>query len=436
MSTWRGALPGGLGLLVVASVLALLLLPGGDLTSDGSSYSVSRHGYRLGLEILQELGYDARPYPHGVETLPDGVTLWVLDPGDALLDDGPAGMGAVREWVASGNTLLLALSGGVGTGPAPGASREELRQRVLRGIEERGGAGAEDPEPADPPPTDEEALLPRGTGREALDALGLRRVAVAGARLDPYDVGFDDPFAVRARLPGIASLRGVRDVPVLVGEGLADGEVLLTAEHGAVIWRTALGEGQVVLLSDARLLCNWALVAEDNAMLLVDLAELTAGDAPLLVEEFSHGYASVTTLARLLVRPPVALVTVQVALVLAVGLLWRTRRFGPPIPAPREERRDRAEHVRALADLHRRARHGAGAAARLRADLVGRVRRRMGGGAAADERALVAWLAARLGQPEPRVRQDLEPPEENNERALLRYARRLERIRRTIEERR
>lgn len=437
ISGWR-SVPGMVGLGLVAAVFALLFLPSGNLTHDASSYGVGRDGYRLGFELLEGLGYDVLRFNHGVEVLPDGATLWVLEPGTSLLDEGPAGMGGLAEWVARGNTLLL------GVGGADDA--DWLRRRVLSDIEARRSSksdgdegrqpGVEDGETDFPPPTGaspEELLDPRGTIYEALAALGVGDVRVSGSRT-PMEVGFDDPMAVDTSLDGVGHLRAVRHAPYLSGEDLSAGEIVVRAAQGPLVWRRSLGAGSVVLVADGRILCNWALAGADNAYLIASLAHLTAGDRPILVEEFSHGYAAVTALTQLLVQPPALFITVQVALVLAAVVAWRSRRFGPPRPAPRRDRRFKAEHVHALADLHRRGKHHAGAASRLRAQLLGRWRERFGGGRVMSDEVLFAWLARRTGGDPAALAREAAAPERVDGRKLLEYARRMELLRRRIEE--
>jgi len=423
-----------IGLTVVAALVALLFLPGGNITHDVSSYGVGKEGHRLGFELLEGVGIETRRFNHGVELLPDGGALWVLDPGVSLLDGGPAGMGGIRAWVERGNTLLLAVGGG--------DDDDWLRHHVLGRIEERrrlaeaeAESGAETEETGAPSrKVDEEELLkPQGSFYEAMATLGVGDVKIHGQRT-PLEVGFDDPMPVEGPLPGVSVLRGVRNAPFLSGEGLEDGEVLLRGEQGPLVWRRAVGEGQVVLVSDGRLLSNWAVAGDDNGYLLVSLATLTAGGGPVLYEEFSHGYASVTTLTRLLLQPPALFLTIQVLVVLTALVAWRTRRFGPALPAARGDRRTKAEHVHALADLHLRGKHHQGAARRLRQQLMSRWRERFGGGQTMTDEALFQWLARRTETSSDELRGSMATPKTADGRRLLRYARRLEALRRRIEE--
>jgi len=422
---WRFA-PTVLALGFVAAIFALLFFPHGDLTMDGSSYSVVRPGYRLTYELLESLEHDVHRFHHGVEELPDGATVWLLEPGASLLDEGPAGMGVLAEWVCRGNTLVLGFGG----------HRRSFGDRVLDKIEERESGDEEIGEGEERPLTahqEQQILAPAGDPAEALAALGIDGVRVLGGRT-PLGVGFDDPMPVTTPLSDIAFLRGVRQAPILEGDGLAAGEVLIEARDGPLVWRVAVGDGHVVLLSDSRLLSNWALAGADNAYLLVWLAQLSAGDGPILFEEFSHGYTTATSLPRLLLRPPLLFVTLQVLLVLATLVAWRAVRFGPPRPAPRRDRRYKAEHVEALADLHLRGRHSAGTARRLRASLVMRLRERLGYGAGLDEEQLFQVVARRTGLDPQEIQRDAALPSSPGPGVMMRYARRLERLRRRIEE--
>jgi len=455
MTPWWRSAPGLVGLAVVGALLALLFAPRGDITGDVSSFGVTRGGYRLGYELLESLDYEVVRFAHGAELLPAEGTLLLMEPGPALLDEGPAGMAAVAEWVSQGNRLVLGFGGG----------REDLGTRLLHRIEERRQAeqeqqaakarqqaeddlaeleaeveaalgieieGEDAPAPAPPPPPapSEELLFPSGDTWEALGALGIRQIEHSGPR-PALEVGFDDPFEVASPLPGGGTLRAVRHAPVMVGAGVERGEILVEGPDGPLAWRTSLGEGEVILLSDARLLCNWALAGADNAYLLVSLVGAPGG-GPVLFEEFSHGYATATSLVKLLLTPPTLFVTLQIGAVLAVVVLWRTRRFGPALPVPTGDRRSKSEHVRALADLHRRGQHGRQAARRMRADLLGRVRDRLG--THLTDENLLEWLEQRLPHDGAELARMLEPPSRPDGRTLLRYARTLEGLRREIEE--
>jgi Domain of unknown function (DUF4350) len=425
VSGWRLA-PTALALVFVAAIFALLFFPHGDLTMDESSYSVVRSGYRLTYELLESLDHDVHRFPHGIEELPEGATVWLLEPGASLMDEGPAGMGTLAEWVSRGNTLVLGLGG----------HRRSLGDRLMDRIEERergdGELGEDVPRPLKPH-EEQEILSPAGDPSEALSALGIHGVRVLGGRT-PLGVGFDDPMPVTTPLSDVNFLRGVRQAPTFDGDGLAAGEVLVESVDGPLVWRVAVGDGQVLLLSDSRLVSNWALAGADNAYLLEWLAQLSAGDGPILFEEFSHGYTTATSLPRLLLRPPLLFVTLQVLLVLATLVAWRAVRFGPPRPAPRGDRRYKAEHVEAVADLHRRGLHSTGAAGRLRMSLLTRLRERLGYGTGLGEEQLFQVVARRTGQDPQEIQRDAALPTRPGPREMTRYARRLERLHRRIEE--
>lgn len=110
----------------------------------------------------------------------------------------------------------------------------------------------------------------------------------------------------------------------------------------------ALGEGNVILLSDPRLVANAFLYQSDNAVLAVHLLAPTGG--AVVFDEFYHGLAGRGNPFILLAYYPYALLLLFVVL---TASLWAWRAavsLGSPMPQPRPHR-TLMEYVEAMARL-------------------------------------------------------------------------------------
>lgn len=165
-------------------------------------------------------------------------------------------------------------------------------------------------------------LRPAAEPERVLRAAGLDAELV---RLDSSgSLGCDGPAApalTRPQLlrPGAGGLQPV----------IACGDAVLLAER-------AVGPLRTFVLSDPDLLSNHGLGRGDNAALLAWILDLVRDSSAqaVIVDETLHGYDSAPSLARELLRYPLALAVLQGTLAVAV-LVWAgVRRFGPPFPVP------------------------------------------------------------------------------------------------------
>jgi hypothetical protein len=174
-----------------------------------------------------------------------------------------------------------------------------------------------------------------------------------------------------ARRPGplrLGPLLESTEAPMLVVPGDAglewdgidgvDGVVLRTdAEGTPYVLVRALGQGEVIVLADDRLLTNAALAVPDDGAFLVELLREVGGPFELvdghLREIAGDGGASdpFDAIARAELTPVIG----QLLLLVLLLYLWRGVHFGRPCDPPPPSRRRFAEHVDALAQQYQRA---------------------------------------------------------------------------------
>ncbi len=118
---------------------------------------------------------------------------------------------------------------------------------------------------------------------------------------------------------------------------------------------TTRGDGVVTVLADDRLFSNAALLAGDNARLLV--AMLGEADRALEIGGELIGVVSPHPAAAV-ARGRLAPALLQLALLFTLFFLYRGAHFGRPQDPPGGRRRSFADHVRALGLLYGRARAG------------------------------------------------------------------------------
>lgn len=112
------------------------------------------------------------------------------------------------------------------------------------------------------------------------------------------------------------------------------------------------GKGEIVIVSDPRLLANALLAKADNSVLAVNL--LAPHGETVVLDEFYHGLSVRGNALYLFTRPGYAAVAVGLLLGVAVTS-WRKGVFlGPPLPDLGPARRDIGQYVDAMADFFAR----------------------------------------------------------------------------------
>lgn len=163
--------------------------------------------------------------------------------------------------------------------------------------------------------------------------------------------------------------------------------------HGDVLISRRLGSGEVVWLADASPVSNDGIGTADDSALAVLLARVPG--RAIYFDEFHHGFVKeATPWDRLSVggRASVVLLLLGVA-VLVIG---RGRRIGPPIPTPEETPMRGGAYISQLAALYRKAGARAEALESLEDGLARALARRYGTRAAGVGRQAAAREALAL----------------------------------------
>jgi hypothetical protein len=109
------------------------------------------------------------------------------------------------------------------------------------------------------------------------------------------------------------------------------------------------GKGEIVIVSEPRLLSNALVAQTDNSILAAHLLSPTGQSVTF--DEFYHGLAVRGNPLYLLTRPGFAVVTA--GLLVSVGVwTWRAALFlGPPLADPEPARRDIGQYIDAMSDF-------------------------------------------------------------------------------------
>lgn len=123
--------------------------------------------------------------------------------------------------------------------------------------------------------------------------------------------------------------------------------------------REAVGQGQLVALTDPLILCNGFLGKSTNGRLAADLVAMTPVGGRVWFDEFHHGAAATASPATAWMMTPWGLALLWAVAVVFVGIALRGRAFGPMIPLRSREDRSTAEYAVAVGSLLHRtgARH-------------------------------------------------------------------------------
>jgi len=339
---WAAA---ALALFIILAAVARQAAP--DANPAYSTTSSDDAGLTDLLSLLSQQGVAAEQWRRPLDELPRGPGALVLWRPEGMTS---ADWAAVGLWVRQGGTLLAAVDA----------------------TESFAGTGGRPPLGLAPPTT---ISLPfGGAGGNRVAAPTALAPALAG--VGRVALGSTDRFGL---LPAgsIAYLAGPQDEPVLVAWRHDLGQVLLSADPG---WPT-----------------NGLLARADNLRLALQLL----GDrrVPVWFEETHHGLGEVQSPWQLL-RPPLQLAALQIALALLLYALWRGARFGQPLRAePPVAERQAIEHVLALGNLYRQAHARPAACAEYYRALLGAVAAFTGSAAGDGHAALARRYAGRSGEP-------------------------------------
>ena len=149
---------------------------------------------------------------------------------------------------------------------------------------------------------------------------------------------------------GVAAVAGSDSVRAF--NPTASQVVLFRNDAGDVLAvRQAVGQGQLVALSDPLVLCNGYLDKSDNGRFAADLMAMTPAGGRVWFDEFHHGALATASPETAWMSTPWGLGLLAAVVIIFVGLALRGRTFGPPIPLRSREDRSSAEYAAAVGSL-------------------------------------------------------------------------------------
>jgi hypothetical protein len=165
----------------------------------------------------------------------------------------------------------------------------------------------------------------------------------------------------------------------------------LSDTQGPQVVSVDVGDGEVTVIGPAEVLGNRALLAGDNAELMIAAAGLRHQDTLLILSP-----PQLLSLPALLWRLAAPGIVFFVATVLLL-VLRSSARFGPPVPMAMPPRRSLAEQICAYARFAWRTREPQVLRTAIRRSLEAAARRRLGGFHALDREQRAQRLAASTG---------------------------------------
>ena len=140
--------------------------------------------------------------------------------------------------------------------------------------------------------------------------------------------------------------------PVTVYSASRSPVAYLASKDKNILVDYAYGAGRIVVLSDPYIVSNGGIGLVDNLKLATNLF---GNDGLIAFDEYHQGFgASGNPLLSFFEGTPLPAIVAQLALLLALGIYTKGRRFARPLPLPNPDRRSKLEYVGAMAELQRR----------------------------------------------------------------------------------
>lgn len=369
---------------IIGSIAALLQPDRGGEGRD--SFGTRSHGYRAFVETLQELQIPVERVLVPPTEVLDGepLTLVFWEPHPQLVVTEPVYLQEVAEWVRRGGRVVVS--------PSANKLQNALAAAQAGGMSEGTTILAElgledvDVSPVDLSISLDIAEADESKGAESNDA-DADGDELRGDEPIPADASVDDveadrvgelldyflspePLVLRrAELQAEGSLESVKasaktlvvpetDLLVLeMSESEPTGRVTVHSDADEDVIVAAsfdLGEGEVIVVADPRLLNNSQIAQGDNVVLMSHL--MFDPGRTIVFDEFYHGLTIRGNPLWLMTKPSFALL--GVVLLGVVGLfVWRDAVFlGPPQDPARVRRRSLAEYIEATARFFQQAR--------------------------------------------------------------------------------
>ena len=163
---------------------------------------------------------------------------------------------------------------------------------------------------------------------------------------------YDAPPPPPAKAPSLTTVQGDE----VAGDAAFSAPVVhVIGNQRNVLVDIPYGAGEIVLLSDPFIVSNAGIGLVDNAQLAINM--VSSGSGLIAFDEFHQGYgANRNQFFAYFSGTPVIAIFVQIALIIFLVMLSRSRRFARAVPEPEPDRRTKLEYVGAMAELQQRTR--------------------------------------------------------------------------------
>ena len=125
-------------------------------------------------------------------------------------------------------------------------------------------------------------------------------------------------------------------------------------DQGIFLAEIAMGQGQIITLTQPNLLTNRYIGSGDNVVLFLNIVR-TYGEENVWFNEFAHGFTWTEDVRDVLIWP-LRFVLIQLALGLLLLYYYWGKRFGRPIPLQEDVAQDTNEYINSLANIYRQGR--------------------------------------------------------------------------------
>lgn len=196
-------------------------------------------------------------------------------------------------------------------------------------------------------------------------------------------------------------------------------EKLLGDRFGAIVWRKAIGNGQLILAATPHLAANAYQNEPGNFPFLAKLVRQT--NNTIWVDEYMHGYRDTKTDAaqtetgartwfRYLMNTPLLLPVIQVGVLLVILVWANNRRFGRPVPLKAVVVDNSEAYIQALAEVLYKANRHEFVLETISKEEQLQIQRALGlGETLLDPEVVIATWQQQTSHPDTEIRQVLKP---------------------------
>lgn len=125
-------------------------------------------------------------------------------------------------------------------------------------------------------------------------------------------------------------------------------------DGGSLALEVPYGDGSIVLVGDPYIVANGGISSADNVQFAINLF---GSEGLVAFDEFHHGFGSGRNrLLEYFSGTPVIAIFLQIAALVGLVFVSRSRRFARPLPSDPPDRLSKLEYISAMAELQRRTR--------------------------------------------------------------------------------